>query len=136
MSTLGWISLKILNTQVPINSLGWQKEPLTPLMRKSIFTLLRYKQIPQRRQMPLIMIVSLKIYPHLPYCFQTNNEGQVTAQLKQENTVCTPGGKHRYQTHCTIILISCSQEICPGVAHGGAGADKAEYTTEEGRICS
>lgn len=84
--------------------------------------------------MPLIMVVSLKIYPHLPYCFQTNNEGQVTAWLKQENTVCTPGGKHRYQMNCTIVPISSSQETHLGVAHGGAGADKAEYTTEERRI--
>ena len=86
--------------------------------------------------MPLIMVVSLKIYPHLLYCFQTNNEGQVTAWLKQENTVCTPGGKHRYQMNCTIVPISSSQETHLGVAHGGAGADKAEYTTEERRIYS
>lgn len=40
--------------------------------------------------------------PHLPHCFQTNNnKGQVTAWLRQANTVCTPGGKHTHQTNCS-----------------------------------
>lgn len=124
-----------MNLQVSLSHLGWAGRsslPSPPPPRKISFTLLRYQQRPQWKQMPLIMFFLLKICPYLPHCLQTHNKDQVTAQLKQETTVCT----QEANMHIKRILAPTgrNQGTHLGVALEDAGADKAECTTAEGRF--
>lgn len=82
--------------------------------------------------MPLIMMFFLTIYPIFLIASRLIIRAKSQHGLgKQIQSVLQEESTHIKQI---VVPIGRSQGPHLGVVHRGAGADKAEYTTEEGRI--